>query len=75
MKSLQYRLGYLSGTSPTGPSLLPGPQIKQVRYYDYDKDREIVAEVEETNGSLAYVRDVETGQAEWRGRFELKENS
>ena len=47
--------------------------MKQVRYYDYDKDREIVAEVEETNGSLAYVRDVETGQAEWRGRFELKQ--
>ena len=45
--------------------------MKQVRYYDYDKDREIVAEVEETNGSLAYVRNVETGQAEWRGQFEL----
>ena len=49
--------------------------MKQVRYYDYDKDREIVAEVEETNGSLAYVRNVETGQAEWRAQFELKEDS
>jgi hypothetical protein len=45
--------------------------LKKVRYYDYDKDREIEAEVEETNGSLAYVRDVKTGEAEWRGRFEL----
>lgn len=47
--------------------------MKRVKYYDYDKGREIVAEVEEKNGSLAYVRNVETGEAEWRGRFELKQ--
>jgi len=47
----------------------------RVTYYDYDKGREIVAEVEEKNGSLAYVRNVETNEAEWRGRFELTEES
>jgi len=47
--------------------------MRKVRYYDYDKGREIEAEVEETNGGLAYVRDVNTGEAEWRGGFELKQ--
>ena len=44
---------------------------KTVSYFDFDKGKEITAEVEETNGSLAYVRNLETGEAEWRGRFEL----
>jgi hypothetical protein len=47
--------------------------MKRVSYYDYDKDQRVEAEVEEKNGSLAYVRNVETGEAEWRGRFELTE--
>lgn len=43
----------------------------RVRYFDYDKNREINGVVEEINGSMAYVRE-DNGNADWRDRRELR---
>lgn len=46
---------------------------REVEWFDYEAAEFRRGEIEERNGGLAYVRNAETGEAEWRGAFELRE--